>query len=506
MKFFTLSWLKFTLLCALLLTAFNFLLFDYIYQKVNFFEIFYFVCIYFLALVVIFSLIFIPYCTKILMSLLYLMTCISVYFMMNFGIVIDSEMIRNIISTNAKEAMELFNFKMIAFIFCLGIVPSFLLWFIKIDYGSLKSHLKVKISLFFGSLGIFLLVFFAFSQSLMPFVRNYKEVRVYNVPFYPLYSLGKFFFKEYSLPKDFEVIAQDASLDESAESSLMILVIGETARSANYSLGGYQGNLTNPYTQNLEGLLYFEGSSCGTSTAVSLPCMFSPSSREHFNLNQYQENVLDVLQRVGVNVAWYGNNYGGCKGVCDRLEEVKMIQAPYDEVLLESVASKMQNLTKYNLIVLHLQGSHGPAYYKRYPGNFKKFLPICQTNQLQECSKESIINTYDNTLLYTDFLLSELITMLLQSQHSKKALFYLSDHGESLGEYGIYLHGMPYGLAPLFQTTIPIILWSNNANLKNNKSFNLSHDNVFHSLLGFFDVQTQDYSKEMDIFNIFRTP
>lgn len=199
-----------------------------------------------------------------------------------------------------------------------------------------------------------------------------------------------------SLPqKEFEMIAKDATLKPDSKRKLMIFVVGETARAANYSLGGYSINDTNIYTKE-EAITYFNNFySCGTSTAISVPCMFSDLSKENFSKSaNYRENALEILQKVGVNVLWIGNNSGGCQGVCKNLEKVKTLKSPYDEALLPEVLEQLKNLEEQNLIVVHLQGSHGPTYYQRYPDTFKRFLPTCDTNELQKCTQEELRNTY----------------------------------------------------------------------------------------------------------------
>lgn len=173
--------------------------------------------------------------------------------------------------------------------------------------------------------------------------------------------------------------------------------------------------------------------------------------------------------------------------------------------LLAPFKEKLNHLSDQNILVLHLQGSHGPTYYKRYPSEFKKFTPTCDTNELSKCDNEALINTYDNTLLYTDYLLSEIIKLLKEQKSYESSLFYLSDHGESLGENDIYLHGMPYAIAPSYQTRIPAIFWSNDEKLMNlakeHKGLKLSQDNLFSTLLGYFDVKTSVYEPEYDLLN-----
>jgi lipid A ethanolaminephosphotransferase len=159
------------------------------------------------------------------------------------------------------------------------------------------------------------------------------------------------------------------------------------------------------------------------------------------------------------------------------------------------------------LIVLHQMGSHGPAYHKRYPPAFRTFAPTCESSQLDACTEAEIGNTYDNTIRYTDHFLAEVIELLRANDaRFETAMVYLSDHGESLGEAGLYLHGLPYLIAPDTQTHVPLILWfgSNNRDVdvdavRQLRDLPLSHDNLFHTLLGLFEVGTEIYDADKDI-------
>ncbi len=343
------------------------------------------------------------------------------------------------------------------------------------------------------------------SKTFLPFFRNYNEIRMYNTPFYQIYAVYRYYVRFVKAKPEFKTIANDAYRENNHTKKLLVLVVGETARAANYSLGGYAKNDTNFYTKK-DNVVFFDNfSSCGTATAVSLPCMFSISKRENYSSSEFQENAMDVLYKTGVDTAWFDNNSGGCKGVCDRLAYKQKLSSDLDENLLAPFKEKLNHLSDQNIIVLHLQGSHGPTYYKRYPSEFKKFTPTCDTNELSKCDNEALINTYDNTLLYTDYLLSEIIKLLKEQKSYESSLFYLSDHGESLGENDIYLHGMPYAIAPSYQTRIPAIFWSNDEKLMNlakeHKGLKLSQDNLFSTLLGYFDVKTSVYEPEYDLLN-----
>jgi lipid A ethanolaminephosphotransferase len=303
--------------------------------------------------------------------------------------------------------------------------------------------------------------------------------------------------------------------------TLFVLVVGETARAQNFSLNGYPRE-TNPELARSNVINFPNVTACGTSTEVSLPCMFSPFGRRDYDAAKIasHQSVLHVLQRAGVHVLWR-DNQSGCKGVCSGLEEQDMNVvaagsplcpggACFDEVLLQGLQERLAKAEGPQAIVLHQLGSHGPAYDKRYPPGFRRFVPACAHDELRQCSQAEIVNAYDNTLLYTDHVLGRLIDLLsAQQQRFDTALLYVSDHGESLGESGLYLHGVPFALAPDVQTRVPMVAWLSpafarstgldDACLRQRATQPASHDNLFHTLLGAFDVRTSVYDPGMDL-------
>ena len=256
--------------------------------------------------------------------------------------------------------------------------------------------------------------------------------------------------------------------------------------------------------------------SCGTTTAVVVPCMFSIYNRCEYDTSKglHTENALDVLSHAGVEVLWRDNN-SNSKGVADRVR-YEHYKSPKNNPICEGEcrdAGMLVGLDKFIeespkdiMIVLHQMGNHGPAYYKRYPKEFERFTPTCKTNQLEACSEEEIANAYDNALLYTDYFLSQTIQLLKRHENTiDTAMFYISDHGESLGEGGFYLHGLPYIIAPDAQKHVASVLWLgenfpvDREKLRENVSCEFTQNNLFSTLLGLFDVQTRVYDEEMDI-------
>ena len=310
-----------------------------------------------------------------------------------------------------------------------------------------------------------------------------------------------------------EKIGEDAKVEDfdAKRPRLLIMIVGEAARADHFSLNGYDKQ-TNPLLEKEEIINFSKMSSCGTATAQSVPCMFSVYDRASYSYKKgiSTENVLDVLVHSGrVEVLWRDNN-SDSKGVALRVpfEDFKHDTTNTlcegecrDEGMLVGLDSYIKaHPNKDIMIVLHQMGNHGPAYYKRYPQAFERFTPVCETNQLESCSQAQISNAYDNAILYTDYFLFKVIDFLRGYHDSyESAMIYMSDHGESLGENGIYLHGLPYFMAPDTQTHIGAVMWfgGEKPNIDADKSY--SHDNLFHTILGFFKVQTKVYDAQLDI-------
>ncbi|WP_299496699.1 sulfatase-like hydrolase/transferase [uncultured Shewanella sp.] len=304
---------------------------------------------------------------------------------------------------------------------------------------------------------------------------------------------------------------------------------GETARAQNMAHNGYARN-TNPYTGNLGIVSLQHVTSCGTATAHSLPCMFSSLPQQQYSREQAnaQDNILDILGYAGVDITWYEND-GGDKAIARNVTKHEIAndnRSPfcdgttcYDEILVQRLSQQLKQQVQTEgemsnqLIVLHTIGSHGPTYWRRYPAEQEAFSPACRRSDLQHCTDEEIVNVYDNTLVYTDYLLSLIITQLRDySEHYNVAMLYISDHGESLGEKGVYLHGTPYAFAPKEQTHIPWFMWLPEQYLEATqldysclqnraKKDAFSHDNLFHSLLAMFNVKTHLKNEKLDIFS-----
>jgi lipid A ethanolaminephosphotransferase len=472
-------------------------------------------------IILFFSLLSSKYTTKPLLILSVFVSSFTSYFMNNYNIVIDSEMIRNTMQTNFSEASDLLTFKLILYVIFTGVLPSFLIYKIKINYK--ETFLKesvAKLKTIAIAFLVVIITIISFSKFYTSFFRENKPLRFYTNPTYWIYSSGKYIKETYfKASTEIQKIADDAKIVNGEKPKLVIMVVGEALRANKFSLNGYEKE-TNPLLKEENIINFSNFYSCGTSTADSVPCMFSIYNRSDFNYQKgrYTENAVDVINKTGdVEVLWRDNN-SDSKGVALRVayQDYKSSnlntvcdEECRDEGMLVGLDEFIKNTKKKNvLIVLHQMGNHGPAYYKRYPKEFEKFTPVCKTNQFEKCTVEEINNAYDNTALYTDYFLSKTINFLKKYDSTHEAaMVYMSDHGESLGENGIYLHGLPYFMAPDNQKHIASLMWFNENSLKNynkeillkNKDNEYSHDNLFHTLLGLFNIQTKAYNENLDI-------
>ena len=462
------------------------------------------------------------YLLKPALSLLILIAAMSGYYMESFGTVFDKSMIQNIARTDIHESTELLDLQLFIHLLLYAFIPIFLISRIKIKNNPLKQEIKQRILLLSLLSVIAGSSIYAAYKDLTFVFREHRTISFMINPLFPIVSAYKYSRDRLATKPPYEAVFSDARHQAvSDKKSVFVLVVGETARAENFQLNGYNRK-TNPKLSQRNIINYTQVSSCGTATAISVPCMFSWLEHENFS-NAHAENsdnILDAFRRAGMDILWKDNN-AGCQGVCKNVpyESVSHIELEdycnqdgcFDDILLQNLTDTIDNAKGSLLIVLHQQGSHGPAYYKRYPEDFARFKPECRTSAVQNCTNEEITNAYDNTILYTDHFLDGLIS-LLDSMDEKyaTAMMYISDHGESLGENGVYLHGLPYFMAPSQQTHVPLILWLSD-HFKQNKGIDInclkqhsnekiSQDYISHSVLGVMDITTQKYNPNLDIF------
>jgi lipid A ethanolaminephosphotransferase len=483
----------------------------------------------FLLHVTILSLLAWRWSLKPVLTLFFVSAAAGAYFMLSYGVVIDSTMMMNVLQTDPREAGDLLNWRMLAVLVLLGVLPSAVVW--RCDVRPLgfirriSTQLGVALLALAVMLGVLLLIFQDFSSVM----RNHTQVRYLINPLNSFYAIGMVATKSKRIESGvLTPLGLDARLVVARPGDkppLIVLVLGETARAASFGINGYPRQTT-PRLARESVVTLRNAWSCGTSTAVSLPCMYSGLGRADYDTRKANtENLMDVLYRAGLAVLWI-DNQSGCKGVCDRVPNLNTasMQVPefceagecFDEVMLQQVSRRIAELPAERrargvVVVMHQMGSHGPAYFKRTPQRFKQFLPECQSSFLQECDQAQVVNTYDNTILYTDHFLSQTIQWLKTAEKTAAtAMVYVSDHGESLGESNLYLHGLPYSAAPALQKQVPWITWLSPSIerqrsvsqrcLQAKEDTRVSHDNYFHSVLGLVGVLTEVYRADLDIY------
>lgn len=458
-----------------------------------------------------------PWLMRAAASVLFVIAAPSAYFCSEYGALMNQEMMRNVLQTDQAETAALMSPDLWLHVVLLGLIPAVLVWRVRLPRTALRRQLGRRAIAIVVALSLSVGGMFANSADYATFFRQHKPVRYTLNPVAQVVSLIGLLASSGDSSANQPLIDPAGKIERTAAPStkplLLFLVVGETARAANFQLGGYVRE-TNPELSRISGLTYFSRtSSCGTSTAISVPCLFSHLPRDEFKVDKAGRytNLLDSLASAGFDVQWRDNN-SGCKGVCARVSSVDYCRDSncFDEVMLADLPETLRKIQHDTVIVFHQKGSHGPSYSERYPAAFERFQPACRSNQLQRCTQQEIANAYDNTIAYTDHVLAKQIQLLREaSSRLDSLLIYVSDHGESLGENGIYLHGMPYAFAPAAQKEVPMLVWTSESYvqrtrlqpncLRNEAKLPVSHDFFYHTVLGAAELRNQAYDRNLDL-------
>lgn len=461
---------------------------------------------------------------RVLLAAMILIGAVGAHLMQHYGVVLDPSMLRNAMRTDAREAGEFFGPELLGAV-AMGVLLALPLWWVRLKRRAWSRALLVRASAVVVALvtvGVAVISIFQDFSSLM---RNQREIRYMITPANAVWSLARVIVgdaRTSMAERDPPEPATRLIPAAQGKPTLLVLVVGETARAANFSLNGY-ARQTTLELQKLDVINFPRVTACGTSTEVSLPCMFSPFGRADYDAVRISrhESLLHLLARAGLRVVWL-DNQSGCKGVCDGIEtrDLSRENTPgvcaedrcLDEILLHGLREVTEPADRDLVVVLHQLGNHGPAYFRRYPADLKRFEPACESAELRHCTHQEIVNAYDNAIVYTDHFLAQTIGYLdsLKSRFDV-ALVYVSDHGESLGEKGLFLHGMPYAIAPREQLEVPMLWWFgadaehalriDPACLRRRANEPASHDHLFHSVLGLLAVDTPRYRRERDLFS-----
>jgi lipid A ethanolaminephosphotransferase len=462
-----------------------------------------------------------------------LLAAVVQHYMLSYHIVMDPSMVANTVQTDPDEVRDLLSWGLLLNVLLVAVVPAWVLWQVRIAPQRLLSQLWRNALLLVVAVVLAVGGMLVMNRELAPLMRNNVHLRYMINPLASVYSAASVALKPiFKHSRKLIPITAGTALGPSyaaqAKPPLFVLVVGETARADHFGLNGYARDTT-PALAARHVLSFRDVHSCGTNTQASVPCMFSPLGKKDFESRKDDyENLMDVLQAAGLAVFWLDNQPGGCKGVCDRIPHASAfspLDPAYkkamcdgdeclDDVMLKGLDERLAALpaerrAKGIVVVMHQMGSHGPAYYKRSSPDVKRFLPECTTNALAECSHAELVNAFDNSIAYTDRFLGKTIDWLqAQSNRYDTGLLYLSDHGESLGEYGLFLHGAPYSFAPEVQKHIPLVMWFD-AGMRARRRLSTScmqaeldapftQDNLYHTVLGVMDVENSTYKPVLD--------
>lgn len=434
---------------------------------------------------------------KILLVLFFIINAVAVYFINTYSVIIDESMIGNVLNTNYSESSSFFSIKLVLYVVFLGILPSIFIIKAKIITVTVKKFL-VSISL---TLLFLLTLAFANASNWLWIDKNSKTLGGLAMPWSYAVNIPLFYIHQFK-KNEKEILLPDATIKDN-QKSVVILVIGESARSENFSLYGYPKN-TNPLLSKIPNVSHFNATSDATYTTAGVKSIV-----EHENTDELYEILPNYLYRNNVDVIWRTTNWGEppvhIKNYQNRealMPNCKGDDCDYDGILLSGLKEQILASKKNKiLIVLHTSTSHGPTYSKKYPAQFEIFKPVCNSVELGNCSHTELVNAYDNTIVYTDYLLANVIEDLKQLQEYKSAMIFVSDHGESLGENNLYMHGLPRSIAPKQQYEIPFIVWTSDNSARQMKPNKILTQNyVFHSVLNFLNIQSPVYKEQMNIF------
>ncbi len=469
-----------------------------------------------------------PGIAKPLYSLILMSSAVVSYAMFHYGVYVDYGMVENVFETNRNEIFSYVSWSSFLWVVLVGGVPTLALCFTELTVESKKNFALSKAEGMMISIMIVGAVASIFYKDYVSIGRNHPYLKKMIIPtayvWYTTQYVNDTYFQTETPYKELGLDAHISEHDKSSDKpTLLVFVLGEAARVYNYQYFGYSKD-TNRYTYPYQPVFFANVETCGTATAVSVPCMFSNMNRKDYVKDKayHQDNVVDIMKRAGIYSLWYDND-GGDKGIAHNIDLITLEPKEgnklcnkdhcYDVAMLDSFAQDTQNLQQNSVIFYHLAGSHGPTYYQRYPITHRYFVPDCQKADIENCTNEELVNTYDNTILYTDYFIATAIEKLNNlSDKYNVALLYLPDHGESLGEKGLYLHGVPYAFAPKEQTHVPMLFWMSNGFAQQKRldenclrvlgqKGSFSHDNLFDSILGLMGVETSEYRQDQDIFS-----
>ena len=435
---------------------------------------------------------------KIIVALSLIIDAGCLYFINTYDTLLDDTMMGNVFNTQYSEASGFFSLAFVLYLLLLGVLPAIYVCLRKIDYSSAK-----KMFAFNGSsLGLVLVIAFA-NMSNWPWIdRNATVLGSLLLPWSYSVNSVRYQIKEHKMNRE-EIPLPDAVFTNPEAKRVVVLVIGESARQDHFSLYGYPRQ-TNPLLSGQQGLTALKADAAATYTTAGVKAILDSRPTD-----KLYEILPNYLYRAGAQVVWRTSNWGEPPVHIEKYQNPEALveiypdaDPAYDGILFEGLRDEILSSGNSKvLLVLHTSISHGPAYNKRYPSEFEQFTPICNTVEMAKADHDELMNSYDNTILYTDYLLSGAIHQLESLPGEwESCLMYVSDHGESLGEGNLFMHGVPIAIAPKEQIEIPFLVWTSEGSREVKPLDKVGQYHVFHSVMSFLGAESEIFDENMNIF------
>ena len=433
---------------------------------------------------------------KCILAFSFIADAISLYFINTYDVMLDDSMMGNVLNTRFSEASGFFSPAAVIYVIFLGVVPCIYVILRKIDFGSIK-----RAACNIGGSIIILLLILAVNLPNWTFINNNQSVLgSYLLPW--SYTVNTIRYKNQERQRNKEEILLPDACFSDFEKAVCVLVIGESARRDHFSLYGYERQ-TNPLLENDE-VIPLIANSAATYTILGVKAIL-----DHRPTDELYEILPNYLFRAGADVIWRTSNWGESKLKIDKVHSAQDLHEMYPEaderydgILLEGLSEEIKSSGKDKIfVVLHTSTSHGPAYSTLYPKEFEAFTPVCTSTELSKVNREELVNAYDNTILYTDFLIHSVICQLKSlPENWRKCMLYVSDHGESLGENGLFMHGVTMSMAPKEQFEIPFIVWTGDGTACLKDIAEVGQYHVFHSVMDFLGAESPVFDSALSVF------
>ena len=437
---------------------------------------------------------------RILLAILSLINATAVYFIVTYSVMIDQTTVENVFNTRYSEASGFFSPLLWLSMAVFGLIPALYCLLRPVVYGRAR-QLGVSCGV---SLAIILVVALANIRQTLWISQHDTELGGLLQPWSYLVNTIRMVSSQHDQQAE-EIKLPDGHVRDSAK-SVVVLVIGESARKANFQLYGYRRD-TNPLLSKQAGLKVYQATSCATYTTAGTKAILEP-----VDTDDLYELLPNYAYRCGVDVSWRTSNWGeppihiGEYLTNEELGDLYPGENVYhDGILLAGLRERIGSSSKRKvLIVLHTSTSHGPKYADKYPDAFEVYRPVARSVEEGEKNVDRLVNAYDNTIRYTDFLLDSLINTLRAMTDWQSAMIFISDHGESLGENKVFMHGLPMRLAPRVQYEIPFLVWVSD-HFREYKADDqlpavLEQHYIFHSVLNLLSIQSPAYNGDFDLF------